>query len=98
EAKALSTHKAAKVSAQRFSVLARLIFRPSRKTMHRPNDRYSVDGDRAATLLGADHMRQFRRPDRSRRIYFRSPWYPAIGVASSRRPVPASRHKFPRPE
>src|SRR5262249_50384050 len=71
EAKALSTHKAAKVSAQRFSVLARLIFRPSRKTMHRPNDRYSVDGDRAATLLGADHMRQFRRPDRSRRIYFR---------------------------
>src|SRR5262245_10005595 len=53
----------------------------SRKTMHRPNDRYSVDGGTAATLLGADHMRQSRRPDRSRRIYFRSPWYRAIGVA-----------------
>src|SRR5262249_11597416 len=53
----------------------------SRKTMHRPNDRYSVDGGTAATLLGADHMRQSQRPDRSRRIYFRSPWYRAIGVA-----------------
>jgi hypothetical protein len=31
EAKALSTHKAAKISAQRFSVLARLIFRPAVK-------------------------------------------------------------------
>src|SRR5215813_566474 len=40
----------------------------SRKRMHRPNDRYSVDGDTAATLLGA-------------RIYFRSQWYRAIGVA-----------------
>src|SRR5215472_19116979 len=33
----------------------------SRKKTPRPNDRYSVDADMVATLLGADRMRQSRR-------------------------------------
>src|SRR6516164_6944754 len=53
----------------------------SRKKMPRPNDRHPVDADMVVTFLGADRTRQSRRPDRPRRIYFRSPWCEAIAGA-----------------